>query len=289
MNNHLKTSLKIVVLLVVFSPPVCAQVSNHSFFYQHDNRAPLTKLEIVFLGAGSIRDETSKTGLAATVARLMDVYSKKQGYTARLETLGTDLDFDTYYEYQVISIETLSTNLTASVRIVSDLMRRMPVTDPALEEAKRKLQRTYESTADAGNHGLLRNYALSRTVGVGRWFSREVLKQITLEDVRKNCTAFLNANVVFFKAVSDLDSTAVEKALLPITENRPRGGFVWSLPTPEEDRLPGHFAFVFERYSHLKKRLLLLAHPNWNRRRGQLCSQYGVVDSWARYQPGLAL
>ena len=289
MNNHLKTSLKIVVLLVVFSPPVCAQVSNHSFFYQNDNRAPLTKLEIVFLGAGSIRDETSKTGLAATVARLMDVYSKKQGYTARLETLGTDLDFDTYYEYQVISIETLSTNLTASVRIVSDLMRRMPVTDPALEEAKRKLQRTYESTADAGNHGLLRNYALSRTVGVGRWFSREVLKQITLEDVRKNCTAFLNADVVFFKAVSDLDSTAVEKALLPITENRPRGGFVWSLPTPEEDRLPGHSAFVFERYSHLKNVYCYWLIPIGTGRRGQLCSQYDIVDSWTRYRAGPAL
>lgn len=252
MNNLLKTISEIVLFLVVSSPPVRADVSNHHLFYQNDNRAPLTKLDIIFLGAGSIRDETSRTGLAATVARLMEDYSKKQGYTARLETLGTDLDFDTYYEYQVISIETLSMNLAASVRIVGNLMRRMAVTNPALEEAKRKLDRAYERTADSGNHSLVRNYALSRTVGVGRRFSRKALKQITLEDVSKNCTALLNADAVFFKAVTDLDSTAVRKALLPITEKRQRGGSVWSLPTREKDHLPGHSAFVFERYSHLR-------------------------------------
>ncbi len=252
MNNHLKISFKIVLLLVVISQPARPQVPNHHLFYWNDNRAPLTTLDIVFPGAGSIRDDTSKAGLAVTVAKLMEDYSKKHGHAARLETLGTELDFSTYYEYQVISISNLSENLTASVRIVNELMRRMTVTDFGLEEAKRKLLDSYEKTADDGDHGLLRNYALSQTVGVGRWFSREALKQITLEEARKNCTAFLNADVVFFKAISDLDSTAVKNALLAITENRPRGGFVWSLPPREDDPLPGHSAFVFEHYSHLK-------------------------------------
>lgn len=252
MNNRLKTSSKIALFLVVFSQPVRSQVPNHHLFYWNDKRAPLTTLDIVFPGAGSIRDDMSKAGLAVTAARLMEDYSKNHGYAARLEALGTELDFSTYYEYQVISISNLSENLTESVRIVNELMRGMTVTEFGLEEAKRKLLESYEKIADDGDHGLLRNYALSQTVGLGRWFSREALKQITLEEARKNCTAFLNANVVFFKAISDLDSTAVEKALLPITENRPRGGFVWALPTREGDPLPGHSAFVFEQYSQLK-------------------------------------
>lgn len=252
MNNHLKTSLKIVVLLVVFSPPVCAQVSNHSFFYLTDKRAPLTELEIVFLGAGKNQDDFSPTGLAITTARLVEDYSKKHGYTARLEALGTGLNFYTYSDYQVISISTLSTNLEVSAKIVSDLKHRMAVTDSAIEEAKRKLQVSYEKTQQAGEHRLLRNYVLARTLGVRRWFSREAMKQITLEDVRKNCAGFLNADFVFFKAISDLDSVTVVKALRPMTEDRQKGGFGW-LPAPRRNnRLPGHSASVFEHYSHLK-------------------------------------
>ena len=252
MNNHLKISFKIVLLLVVISQPVRSQVPDHHLFYWNDNRAPLTTLDIVFPGAGSIRDDTSRAGLAVTAARLIEDYSKMHGYAARLEALGTELDFSTYYEYQVISISSLSENLTASVRIVNELMRGMTVTEFGLEEAKRNLLESYEKTADDGDHGLLRNFVLSQTAGVNRWFSREALQQITLQEARKNCTAYLNADIVFFKAISDLDSTAIEKALLPITENRPRGGFVWSLPTREDDHLPRHSAFVFEHYSHLK-------------------------------------
>ncbi len=78
------------------------------------------------------------------------------------------------------------------------------------------------------------------------------MKQITLEDVRQYCGGFLNAEVVFFKAISDLDSTEVEASLGPIKEDSRLGGFVWSPPTRENDGLPGHHAFVFEHYSHLK-------------------------------------
>ena len=252
MNIHLKTLFEIVLLLVVFSPPVGAQVPNHHLYYQYDNRAPLTMLDIVFLGAGSIREDTSRAGLAVTSARLLNDYSKKHGYTAKLDALGTEFDVDPYFGYQVISISALSTNFSRSVIIVKDMMRRMSAADLDLDEAKRKLQETYENAADRGDRGLLRNYALARAVGVDRWYSREAVKRITEEDVRRYCERFLNAEVVFFKAISDLDSTAIEKALLPITENRQRGGFFWSPPTPKKDRIPRHSAFVFERYSHLK-------------------------------------
>lgn len=252
MIRPINTTLRTAVLCVVCALPVSAQIHNHRLFYLNDKRAPLTTLDIVFLGAGSIQDGALTTGLAVTANRLMKDFSKRHGYTTQLETLGTNIEFNTYYENQVISITALSTNLTASVGIVDDLIRRMAITDLELDEAKRKLQRIYEKSINAGDHDILRNYALARTVGVARWFSSEALRQITLEDVRKNCTAFLNADVVFFKAVSDLDSTAVEEALLPFTKNRRRGGFVWSPPTRKNDRLPGHSALIFEHYSHLK-------------------------------------
>ena len=252
MNHHLKISFKIFLLLVVISPPARSQVPNHHLFYWNDSRAPLTTLDIVFPGAGSIRDDTSKAGLAVTVARLMEDYSKKHGYVARLETLGTDIEFDTYYEHQTISIASLTANFAASVEIVNDLIRSMTVTDLAIEESKTKLLESYEKAVEYGDHDIQRNFALSRTVGVGRWFSREAMKQITIEEVRRYISGLLNAEVVFFKAISDLDSTEVAELLRPITNDRRKGGFDWSPSTRRKNRLPGHTAFVFEHYSNLK-------------------------------------
>lgn len=252
MNKPVSTIFKVAVFCVLCALQASAQITNHRLFYQRDNRAPLTTLDIVFLGAGSKRDETSKTGLAAIAARLMEDYSKKHTYTARLEALGTDIDFHTYYEYQEIAISSLSTNFAASVRIVNELIRGMPVTDLTLEESKTKLQEAYERTVDSGDHDIQRNFVLSRTVGVGRRFSHEAMKQITIEDVRRHLTGLLNADVVFFKAISDLDSTEVAAFLRPIMNIRPKGGFDWSTETRERKRLPGHTAFVFEHYSNLK-------------------------------------
>lgn len=252
MKKPVNTTIKAAVLYVLCAIPASAQIPNHRLFYQHDNRAPLTMLDIVFPGGGSIRDETSKTGLAVTVARLMEDYAKKHGYTARMEALGTDIDFDTYFEYQEISIASLSTNFAASVRIVNDLIRSMTVTDLTLEESKTKLQESYERAVNSGDHDIQRNFALSRTVGVGRWFSREAMKQITIDEVRRNFAGLLTAEVVFFKAISDLDSTEVEELLRPITNDRRKGGFDWSPPTRRKNHLPGHTAFVFEHYSNLK-------------------------------------
>lgn len=252
MMRTVNTTIKVAVYCVLCALPASAQIPNHRLFYQRDNRAPLTTLDIVFLGAGSKRDENSKTGLAVATARLMEDYSKRHAYTARLEALGTDIDFHTYYEYQEISIASLSTNFAASVRILNDLIRSMTVTDLTLEESKTKLLESYERVVDSGDHDIQRNFALSRTVGVGRWFSREAMKRITIAEVRRNLAGLLNAEVVFFKAISDLDSTEVEESLRPITFDRRTGGFDWSPATREKNRLPGHTAFVFEHYSNLK-------------------------------------
>lgn len=252
MKKPVNTTIRTAVLYVLCVIPASAQIPNHRLFYQHDNRAPLTMLDIVFPGGGSIRDKTSKIGLAVIVARLMEDYAKEHGYTARMEALGTDIDFDTYYEHQTISIASLTANFAASVGIVNDLLRSLTVTDLAVEESKTKLLESYEKAVESGDHDIQRNFALSRTVGVGRWFSREAVKQITKEEVRRNIAGLLNTGVVFFKAISDLDSTEVEELLRPITNDRRKGGFDWSPPTRRKNRLPGHTAFVFEHYSNLK-------------------------------------
>ena len=69
---------------VVFTFPVClfatestpqgaikaTDIPNHYIFYRKDKRAPLTKIEIVFLGAGSNQESPSQIGLARTVLKV---------------------------------------------------------------------------------------------------------------------------------------------------------------------------------------------------------------------------
>ena len=130
--------------------PAVAREPNHHLFYRSDNRAPVTRLGIVFLGAGSNRDGHSRNGLAETVAELILFLSKKQGHMARLEGLGGVLDVDTYFEYQVISMTTLSRNLEASIDIVRDLIQNLDFSDFDLQEAQKKLSQLYEESQRSG-------------------------------------------------------------------------------------------------------------------------------------------
>ena len=40
-----------------------AEIPNHHIFYRQDKRAPLTSIEIVFLGQGEIRNNLLRLGL----------------------------------------------------------------------------------------------------------------------------------------------------------------------------------------------------------------------------------
>ena len=97
MNRLQKTFRSVLLFCVVCAVPVSARIPNHHIFYRNDNRAPLTNLEIVFLGGGSSRDGPDRSGLAVTAARLVQEYSKDRGYTARLEALGARFYVRTHF------------------------------------------------------------------------------------------------------------------------------------------------------------------------------------------------
>ena len=91
---------------LLFTSPIClsakeeapqastdrAEIPNHHIFYRNDKRAPLTKIEIVFLGAGRNQEQPSQNGLAVTVSKLIWEAAKKHGYIDQLAMLGAELD-----------------------------------------------------------------------------------------------------------------------------------------------------------------------------------------------------
>ena len=117
MNVFLKAMLRFALCYAVGVLPAFADIPNHHIFYRSDKRAPLTKIEIVFLGAGSNQEQPSQTGLAQTVAELFEEVAKKQGYWKQLETLGTSLYLSTHFSYQKIVIDGLSEHCAKSIEM----------------------------------------------------------------------------------------------------------------------------------------------------------------------------
>ena len=117
---------------------------------------------------------------------------------------------------------------------------------------KNKKRLITKVTYGLNTYKFMRTSAISKTIGRKKFKSLKTLKNLSLEDVRQYYDQLLKADVVFFKVISNLDSTEVAKLLRPIIEEREIGGFVHSLKFPTINSNIGFKAFVYTDYSHLK-------------------------------------
>ncbi len=231
---------------------ISAEIPNHHIFYRQDKRAPLTSIEIVFLGAGRNQEQPSQIGLANTVSTLIWEAAKKQGYMDQLSALGANLDIITHPLYQAISISALSENCGESIKIVCDFMHSLEFSDSDLQYAKKQEAADYQSGLRVNTYKFMRTSAISQITGRKKFKSLKTLKNLSLEDVRQYYDQLLKADVVFFKIISNRDSTEVAKLLHPITKERQRSGFEHLLKFPTTGSNIGFKAFVYTDYSHLK-------------------------------------
>ena len=240
-----KVMFSFALCCVVGILPAFAEIPNHHIFYRQDKRAPLTKIDIVFLGAGRNHDQPSKIGLAMAVSGLIWEAAKRRGYMDQLLALGTRFNIITSTPYQTISIYGLSRNCSESIKIVLDLIQNLEFSDLDLKETKKRMTTRYHNDLRRNSSMLRRTFALSQTMGIKKRRSLKTLENLSLEDIRQYYDQLLKTDVVFFKVISDLDSTEVAKLLHPITEERETGGFVHSLAHLKIDTKIGPTAFVF--------------------------------------------
>ena len=166
MNMSLKVMLSFALCYVVGILPVFAEISNHHIFYRQDTRAPLTRIDIVFLGAGRNQDLPSKIGLARTVSELIRKAAKRRGYLDQLSALGTRFGTSTSTHYQTISIYGLSKNCGESIKIVVDLIQNLEFSDLDLKEIKKQLTTIYQNDLWYRSSTLMKHFALSQTTGI---------------------------------------------------------------------------------------------------------------------------
>ena len=218
--------------------PAYAEISNHQIFYRQDKRAPLTKIEIVFLGAGSNQEQPSQIELARTVSKLILESAKNQGHIDQLAALGTDLSVLPNTTSLTVSASTLSENCAESIKIIRDVIYNFDFSESDLDQIKKQRVVYYQNHLMNKSYIYLRHFAFSETKVKKTYKPLKMLKNLSAKDVRQYYARLLKTEVVFFKTISNRDSTEVAKLLRPIIEdreNRPRrqaDGFVDSLRSP---------------------------------------------------------
>ena len=240
--------------------PAYAEISNHQIFYRQDKRAPLTKIDIVFLGAGKKQEQPSQNGLAEIASKLIWKGIEKRGYIDQLAVLGTELYVFANTTSLTVSISTLSENCAESIEIVRDFIHNFEFSESDLEDVKKREVTNYQNDLERYTTNLMRNFALARTKGIKKLRSLKTVKNLSAKDIRQYYARLQKTEVVFFKVLSNRDSTEITKLLRPITEEREThllqrgqaGGFVHSSEPSVANYYFGPSAFVFENYSDLK-------------------------------------
>ena len=234
----LKVILSFALCYGVGILPAGAEISNHQIFYRQDKRAPLTKIEIVFLGAGSNQEQPAQIELASTVSKLILESAKNQGHIDQLTVLGTDLSVFPNTTSLTVSASTLSENCAESIEIIRDVIYNFDFSESDLDKVKKQRVVYYQHHLMNKSYIYLRHFAFSETKVRKTYKPLKILKNLSAKDVRQYYARLLKTEVVFFKTISNRDSTEVAKLLRPIIEdreNRPRrqaDGFVDSLISP---------------------------------------------------------
>ena len=251
MNGFLKGMLRFALCYVVGVLPASAEFPNHHIFFRSDKRAPLTSIEIVFLGAGRNQEPPSQIGLAETASGLIARYAKEHGYLAQLATLGTAFNIRIYATSLTISVFALSENCDKSIEIVCDLIHNLDFSESDLQYVKTHKVTDYQNVLRRKTAQFMRNFALSKTKKIKKAGSLKTLKNLSLQDIEQYYDRLLKTEVVFFKVISDRDSAEVAELLRPFIDGRQTGGFGHSLARVADSKV-GPTAFVYTNYSTLK-------------------------------------
>ena len=258
MNRLQSVTFGLVLYSLCSILPAYAEISNHQIFYCQDKRAPLTRIDIVFLGAGKNQEPPSQNGLAEIASKLIWKGINKRGYIDQLAVLGTDLSVFANTTSLTVSVYTLSENCAESIKIVRDFIHNFEFAESDLEDVKKQEVTNYQNDLERNTANLMRNFALAQTKGIKKLRSLKTVKNLSEKDIRQYYERLQKTEVVFFKVISNRDSTEIAKMLRPIIEERETlllrqaGGFVHSLAPSEANYYFGPSAFVFENYSDLK-------------------------------------
>ena len=206
-------------------------IKNNMLYYQQDLRTPVSKLTLVFQGAGEQKENETTIGLGAITAKLLFHGTTK--YTRdelqnEFDLLGATVSAFVNESDFVIRIVCFSRTLSRVVNLISHCIEECTFPQPEIELVKRQesnrltslLQSNDELLRIANRYVLFHGSHLGKT---GSWSSIERIKQDDIREYFKNVRSSANA---YCTALTDLSEAEIRKYLSNIFDNRPRNGFI---------------------------------------------------------------
>ncbi len=206
-------------------------ISNNTLYYEHDDRTPLTRLSIIFSGAGEQKEKEETAGLANIVAKLLlrgtASYSREE-IELKFDLLGATVSAMASENDFVIRVLCFSRNLSQVTQLLYHIIEHADFPQSELEIAFKEEKAKFASTLQS-NEEVLR-YA-HRYVLFGKKYHGKIGSKLALANIdRKLVTEFYRnvaaASVVYCTAVSDLSESELQNCLTPFLYGRGKNGFV---------------------------------------------------------------
>jgi zinc protease len=239
---------------------ITSHIENNMLYYEHDPRTPVTKLTIVYVGAGEQKESAERIGLASITAKLL--FKGTSRYTLDEFQTTCDLLGITISAYAnetdfVIKLSFLSRNIEETISLVHHVIQDAGFTKEQLQLVKKQEQNRLESILQSDDEVLqmANKYFLFDKSFRGKVGSKASLEKISREDIVEYFKNVKTAKEMYFSVVSDLNEIEIRKSLDGIKDGRITTGFILG-PEKEYRTGRGKEAFIVDSPNAPNDRLL---------------------------------
>jgi zinc protease len=225
-------------------------IENNTVYYEHDSRTPVTKLTIVFVGAGEQKESAETIGLAGVTAKLLfrgtSLYSLDE-LQAKFDFLGATISAYTSETDFIIKLSVLSRNFSETCLLLKHVLNEVTFSDEQIRLVKKQEHNRLDSLLQSNDEVLriANKYFLYDKSFRGKSGSKSSLETLARAQIVEYFNNVRSAHVVYFSVVSDLSELAVKNTLAVLTKERASSGFLLNSET-EYRTARGREAFIVD-------------------------------------------
>ena len=231
-------------------PSITPSIINDSLYYQCDARVPMTKMTLVFHGAGFQHDPETIPGLARVTSRMIfrGTPGKTREMIAReLELLGASADARVSETDLLIDLSCFSRNLDRVIALVGEILTEASFPEPELEIVKQQELNSFDGALQNPERVLssAHEYVLFGRSRYGKIGSRSAIGRITRNHVVDYYRKAVATAVAYTTSISDLPRGEIDAQQHRLTNGRSKDGFVLK-PESEYQNSMGYEATIVQ-------------------------------------------
>ncbi len=201
-----------------------AEIPNHEIYYVQDMRAPQTRLSMVYFTGGDLQETMETRGLTFAFFRLSDLAFPRDE-KKEMDRLGAGFSINISDRYVTVGMTVFSENLDAALKRLKAMMENLTFSEALLNRERARVIDDFGAYIDDHKTTEIFRFHLYKYDKDRRVGTRTALENLTAEDLQQFWDQTLRAEVVFFRVISDLSASEIERSLQVMTHNRPRDGF----------------------------------------------------------------